>query len=57
MDNTTDELLERRETEIEDRLYTMLDHGLGKRSSRELVDIIKELALIAMYQEQRRNER
>lgn len=40
------------ESDLESELYGMLDAGLEKRSASRLVEIIKELAVIAVRQTQ-----
>lgn len=40
---TPEEAYDRERRKIEDRVYTMLDQGLGKRDAYELLDLIDRL--------------
>lgn len=51
MSRTQSEADRDREEELQSELYTMLDAGLGKKSSYRLVEIIKELAVIAVREQ------
>lgn len=51
MSRTQSEADRDREEELQSELYTMLDVGLGKKSAYRLVEIIKELAVIAVREQ------